>query len=197
VLEHFLTDEKYLKNVFIHTEQLWESQFQQIKKIYFVLLGEAPFYGCRESYFYNESSNYTEFFRHEVYPIIKRTSLSKNALFKHLRENGFIIVDIFPFTFNNKTAIQFRNRDLLNLFCAFYEHYFKPKLEKIKTKSTEKTSFSLRYRRHRVLSDIITIHLKALEFLLNETKLGCIGSNNIPLDVEKFEIEYRKTINNL
>jgi hypothetical protein len=193
-------DEKDLKKAFIHTEQLWESQFQQMGKIRFVLLGEAPLYGQNESYFYNENSEYTAFFRHEIHPIVKLTHIKKADLFKHLRENGFIILDIFPFAFNDDTAFKFKKisrKRLQNLFCAISEYYFKPKLEKIRTKSNKKTAFSLRYKKHKVLLDILRVHLKTMGFLANGTDIGCIGSKNMPLDIEKLEIEYRKAIDDL
>lgn len=200
VSQSFSTDEERLKNAFKHIEKLWESQFQQMEEVRFVLLGEAPLYGKNASYFYNENSEYTEFFRHEIQPTVKRTLLNKVELFKHLRENGFFILDIFPFAFNEDTALKFekiKGKRLLHLFCGISEYYFKPKLEKIKIKAHDKIAFSLRYKKHKVLLDVIRIHLKAQGLLPKEAEIGCIGSQNMPLDIERLEIEYRYSIDDL
>ena len=198
VSDRFKEDEKYLGKAFKHIKQLWEAQFQSIEKINFVLLGEAPFYGETKSYFYNEHSQYTPFFRHEVNPIVKSTSLNKSDLFLHLKENGFIILDIFPFALNKDTAIDYKknikDKKALDLFNTIYEFYFVPKLKKIKTKATKKTVFCLRYKKNKILSDAIKTCLESLNFV---TEVECIASNNMPINSTALQNQYSEAIKKL
>ncbi len=201
VLERFDEDVKYLEKAFIHIEKMWEAQIQSIKKINFVLLGEAPFYGEAKSYFYNENSKYTSFFHHEIYPNVKSTSLTKSDLFSHLNENGFIILDLFPFALNEKTAINYKkhvkNKKALELFNAISSLYFVPKLKRIKTKATEKTVFSFRYKKNKILSATIKTCLKSLNLITNGTEIECAASSNMPLDSQALQHQYRNSINDV
>lgn len=201
VLEFFKKDAKYLEKAFIHIEQLWENQFHHIKQINYVLLGEAPFYGESKSYFYNEQSKYTPFFRHEIYPTVKSTSLNKQDLFLHLRDNGFIILDIFPFALNEKTAINYKknikNKKAIELFNAISDFHFVPKLKKIKTKSTKKTVFSFRYKKNKILSDTIKTCLKSQNFITDKTKIKSVASGNMPIDIQALQEQYKNSINDL
>lgn len=200
VLVHLSNDADYLERAFRRTEYLWEEQFQQIDRINFILLGEAPLYGSNKSYFYNEDSDYTAFFRHEIYPYVKSTSLSKPELLQHLREWGVFILDLFPFAFNDDTAMSYRrdfrsNNMIKNLFEGTYESYFMPKLKKIQEKSHENTLFSFRYKKqYGVLAETLQTRLNEVDFFFDISDIGCVGSNNHPIDATKLEKQFRKSI---
>lgn len=202
VLNHFREDLNHLEKAFINIEQLWEIQYQSIKKINFVLLGEAPSYGETKSYFYNEHSNYTQFFRYEIFPNVKSTSLEKSDLFIHLRENGFIILDLFPFALNEKnTAINYKKHitrnNALNLFHAISKFYFIPKLRKVKAKATKSIVFSLRYKKNNVLSPSIQNYLELLGLTTDKSNIKCVASGNHPIDMQKLQKQYSNSLSDL
>ncbi len=182
-----------LEEAFIHIEKLWEEQFKKIDRINFILLGEAPRYGSDRSYFYNADSKYTAFFRHEISPSVISTSLSKPVLFHHLRESGFIILDLFPFAFNDNTAISYRpnfrsKKKVKKLFERTYEYYLEPKLKKIQGKSHKNTVFCLRYKKHKgMLEKVIQTRLNEVGFSFDISDIGCVGSSNMPIDTKELE----------
>ena len=55
--KNFQKDFEYLWDAFCHTEDLWSKNMQQISKVKYILIAEAPLYGEKRSYIYNHQSS--------------------------------------------------------------------------------------------------------------------------------------------
>lgn len=52
----------YLEKAYKSIEKLWQQQYDSIKTINYIMLSEAPLFGDKQSYFYNEKAKQTPFF---------------------------------------------------------------------------------------------------------------------------------------
>ena len=161
ILTHFEQDERYLKNAFEFTENLWEEQFDMIDKLNTILISEAPLFGNEQKYVYNINTSPSSFFYfqdlqafptyHEITTIPKNHILKKKLMLEHFAKNGFLILDIFPFALNhNITAINYRNMNVglyTKLLNKTVDAYLKPKLELCLKKTHQKSKFLYRYQR--------------------------------------------------
>lgn len=202
-VSHSLSDDKKkLKEAYFFTENLWHRQFETFSNIRFVLLGEAPLFGDEKTYFYNENSKLTSFFRHTLKPEVSvfPSCEKKAALFAHLRDQGFIIVDLFPYALNDVTALNYKSlikgEAYKSLLEMTYEAYLKPKLKILKGKSVANVRFCFRYRKQLLLKDYIGNKLREQTFP-NFGNIGCVGSSNMPIDKNLLKEEYDKTCENL
>ena len=59
--KNFQKDFEYLWDAFCHTEELWSKNMQQVSKVKYILIAEAPLYGEKRSYIYNPQSSGTAF----------------------------------------------------------------------------------------------------------------------------------------
>ena len=198
---NFESDEEALKRNYIDVEKQWEEQFSLFKKIHFVLLGEAPF--CSDKYFYNESAPLTSFFRHRITKDMKVESFpskkDKSKLFECLRENGFIILDLFPYAFNPKTAVGYRKskesekqyilseKDCRIIYERTSEVFLRPKLMKIKELSCDNSTFCRRYKAHDFIDDCLSELLRSVGFNNESSSIKCCGSKNVPLDKKELD----------
>ncbi len=196
VSDSFSEDEPNLKKAYQKTEALWKKQFELIDRIRFVLIGEAPLFGDKQSYFYNEESKLTTFFRHQIQPEVKSVSADKPGLLRHLQKSEFIVLDLFPYALNDKTAISYRKKfkgKYIELFEKTYDLYLKPKLELIKIKSDKNIKFSFRYKKHKVLTDKMKSRLEKNGFSESSIQVGCVGSSNMSIDTKKLAEEYEQS----
>ncbi len=195
----FERDAEKLADSFRKTEKMWEEQlrtFEELeKKIRFVLLGEAPL--GADKYFYNERSPLTSFFRHEISPKVEKTSKPKKDLLTHLREYGFVILDLFPYSLNSSTQLVYgkpkpassqrrlTQRDCRTLFHESFEVHLKPKLERIQKLKGRQITFCLRYRTHQFLLPCLKERLSCMGFADSFSEIACVGSSNMPMDKEE------------
>ncbi len=152
-------EKEYLYNAYINIEKFWYQNFNLINKLNFVLIGEAPLYKDGESYFYNPNSGATNFFNYknciDIFGELKSPSkiingkrVRKHEMLEKLRDNGLLILDLFPFCFaKDYTQInyrQLRKRDLIFLFSLIKKSFLKEKLNDIYKKNPS-VSFGFRY----------------------------------------------------
>lgn len=180
----------YLENSYKIIEKLWQQQYYSIKTINYIMLSEAPLFGDRQSYFYNERAGQTQFFYYSnLEAIINHPISSKSDLIKTFNQLGIIIFDVFPFAFNNQTAMRYgdftkRNRrsDLVDLT---YENHIKPKLELIVRKATPDTKLFYRYKRVKNIIDYFMIPtLMKFGFNINGNEIPTISKKGGGIDQE-------------
>ena len=194
--DSFEKDENYLHEAFNFIEPLWGQQFNNITTINFVMISEAPRYGSKETYFYNPDAVFTSFFWFDDIKAFSKPGLEtysmpnqkkKEYVYNILSQNGFIILDIFPFAFNeSETKVSYRNLkrgEYKQTLDRSYPSYLKLKLQLIKNKSHSETRFFYRYK---FLKDIVNNYLrdKLLEnqLLCKDDDIPCIGGKNMSLD---------------
>ncbi|MDD3793442.1 MAG: hypothetical protein PHI37_01400 [Candidatus Gracilibacteria bacterium] len=178
-----LDDKKleYLEDAFNCIEKLWWRNFDKIKKpIKYIMISEAPLYGEKFQYFYNTKTIFKSFFRFtDIVDVFDKKEKKGDNIIKDkefvietLNENGFVILDLFPFAFNkNDTGeINYNKISKINikkLFELSYEIVLKEKLETI-LENGNKPIFFFRYKR---LKDKLGLELlEKLKIQLSDIK---------------------------
>jgi len=184
----------YLKEAFNFTENLWINEFNKIEHIKFLMLSEAPLFGTNKNYFYNKETRFSSFF---YFKDIEAFNVSftenqyndKEYALRILRDNGFMILDLFPFALNqHDTQFNFNTLNksqYLKLFNIAVDAYLKSKLDLIKEKCDDNTVFIYRYKRLKQrLSGSLEELLEKQKFINLNTELDTLN-NNMSLDREK------------
>ena len=198
--DSFDSDSEYLSEAFEFTEQLWNKQFAHISDIKVVMFSEAPLFGEKKAYIYNPDTKPSSFFYfNDLIPIVGHSNFQSNFktpeskktfLIHTMAENGFLILDVFPFALNPQSTMlnyQSMNSTLYDrLLRECSQFYLQPKLELIKKHSSEISVFIYRYQK---LIDrtnrFIDSMLKKLTMIPPGTQLKCIGGTNMSLDRTK------------
>ena len=188
--EHFLSkDRSYLINAHFEIERIWQENFKKIEQVKYVLLSEAPLWGESNSYIYNLSTSFTQFFyENDLYFALNQElinnsqeslSQKKEMFLETLNDLGILIIDVSPYALNSKTAINYSRSDVdtlklnpqeyRNLLCLSFEYYLKEKLKTAKEKINLNTTINIIYR----YSRLYNLHQNVEPYLNN-----AFGENN-------------------
>ena len=149
-------DLDYLIKAYQHTEELWWDNFLSMKEVKYVLLAEAPQYGKDKSYIYNPQIPGTPFLGlATINQISLRLGLDgrlkeKPEMLQRMRELGLLVLDLFPYAFNDQTQFQYQRimRPFGKALCKDSSGWhLKPKCLEIKKKSNRQILFGVRYSR--------------------------------------------------
>ncbi|MCP4763469.1 MAG: hypothetical protein GY870_16975, partial [archaeon] len=145
-------DEKYLSVAFKEIEKIWMQNYNEITKINYVMLSEAPLWGERKNYIYNPIIKNTQFFyRSDLEFCLKETIKDKVEFINKLNAIGFIILDISPFPLNEKdTTINYRaisKHDYKSLLKDTLPFFLAEKFSLIQKKRSENLKIFFRYGR--------------------------------------------------
>jgi len=111
---------------------------------------------------------------------------SKIEMLSKMREMGLVVLDLFPFAFNNDTTFQYgrlseKIRTSLAHSCSSW--FLKPKLKEIVDSSEARLTFGVRYSRlHTFAEDLIVSSVP--EGVSPNVILACRRVANAPLDIE-------------
>lgn len=190
------TESTYLREAYIFTEKLWSEQLDNITDINFVMLSEAPLFGEKKNYFYNIDTAFSAFFYFkdiEAFDVSysKAEYNNKDFALKTLRDNGFLILDLFPFALNqHDTQLNFNNinkNSYLKLFKIACDGYLIPKLNLVKEKCSHKTVFLYRYKRlKKRLNGYLEAELIDLDLIQKDEELDTLN-NNMSMDRKKLK----------
>ena len=194
--DSFEKDNVYLQEAYNATENLWNRQFNSIKIINYVMIAEAPRYGSGETYFYNPEAEFSSFFWFDDLEAFSKidskaylmlNQQKKEYVFKILRIKGFIIVDIFPFAFNDEdTCISYRKigkAKYRKILKQSYPNYLQIKLRRVKDKSHNQTKIFYRYKfLKNLVDDYVRNKLFENQLIKNYEQIPCIGGDNMSLD---------------
>lgn len=155
----FKSDELYLRRAFYGIEYFWLTQYLNLKDIRYVMISEAPLWGDTDAYFYNPNftGNARFFSNKDLNYILKLNTTTRPQMINVLNKIGFLVLDVFPFAFNNKkgTATKYQydyktlmglkgiNTFLNDIFNSFLMH----KLDLIASKRGEPIKFFYRYNK--------------------------------------------------
>lgn len=161
------------------------------------MISEAPLFGESRNYFYNLNSKFSSFFYFkniEAFNIsyTKEDYNNKEFVLNILNENGFIILDLFPYALNKvDTQINYnslKSKQYQKLFQIVVQSYLDKKLSLIKGKSFKDTIFIYRYKRLKEkLSGILESELVNLNLIEKGEILDTLN-NNMSLDKDKLRI---------
>ncbi len=124
----FDSDCLYLEKSFNEISKIWFDNLNQIEKVNFVMIAEAPLWGKVKKYIYNPEINNSQFFyRSDLGDILNKTISNKKSFIKECNDIGLIVIDISPFALNpTDTSINYREmtinqyRELVNLTIPFF-----------------------------------------------------------------------------
>jgi len=195
ILDSFDQDNSYLENAFECIEQLWQLNFEQIDKVKYLMLAEAPPWGKDDKiYIYNPDSKNTGF----LYPghlkhVLKHPIRDKSKFIECCNKLGLLVLDILPFALNGiDTKINYRElsvkqyRDLVN--CTV-PTYFEKKVESIKEKISDDIKIFYRYCFKKQMTNFTKGSIAEVfidkKFIQNESEIVCISNQTGGIDTDK------------
>ena len=185
----------YLYDNYCKIEEVWWSNFELIDyPIYLVLIGEAPL--RFENYIYNNgNTNGSPFLpekhiKHCLALLDKDIPPTKeeNKRPASMNELGLLVLDMFPFAFNDKDTPKFSYESyytkkgeahLEELFLQSVSWHLSEKIEKINSKVNEKTAYAFRYKRNFDLQSNYDLKIFQTDEYLN------FGSSGMHINKEK------------
>jgi len=193
ISKNFDKDCLYLEKSFNEISKIWLNNLNQIDKVNFVMIAEAPLWGKVRKYIYNTEINNSQFFyRSDLGNILNKTIADKKSFIHECNEIGLIVIDISPFALNpTDTAITYRKmtinqyRELVNLTIP---HFFELKIKAIKEKKSENIKTFFRYARVKHnFQDIISKVLLENEIISSQYEIGDISQNGGGIDKNKLK----------
>lgn len=138
-LDRLSDDLTYLADAYERMESYWQANFTDMARVGLVILAEAPLFGTAESYIYNPDAPHTNFlYPCNLKPITGQDGQgwSKAELLTALRQLGILVMDIYPYCFNDTdTPFSYPGlskavrQDLLRRTLDFH---LRPKLERVR-----------------------------------------------------------------
>lgn len=193
ISKNFDKDCFYLEKSFNEISKIWLDNLNQIDKVNFVMLAEAPLWGKVKKYIYNPEINNSQFFyRSDLGDILNKTIADKKSFISVCNEIGLIVIDISPFALNpTDTSINYREmkinqyRELVNLTIP---HFFELKIKAIKEKKSKNVKTFFRYARVRNnFQDLISKVLIKNEIISSQNEIGDISQNGGGIDKNKLK----------
>ena len=185
-------DFNYLWDSFQHTEELWWENIREFGQVKYILIAEAP---------YTEKSVHISTIQTWKNPIPEFTHINflsqklglkgivsnKKEMLQNMREMGLVVLDLFPFAFNNDTTYQFgrlseKLRTSLAHSCSSW--FLQPKLREILNNCKDAPTFGVRYKRlFSFANDLITSSVPS--GVSPSVVLACKRVANAPLDLDE------------
>jgi hypothetical protein len=189
-------DLDYLGEAYRFTEKLWLAQLRKkVPKV--VMLSEAPLFGENRNYFYNPETPPSAFFHFNDAKAVAGEAFAdgkkfdcdekkKAFLIETVTKNGFLILDLFPYALNKKTALNYRNgvgkKIYRNIFRETIVDHLSIKLDLIKEacKRSNPPLFLYRYKR---LKDHLDHDVKGVFCCKGlDAEINSVGGKNMSLD---------------
>lgn len=179
----FDNDNLYLENAFNEINRIWTENLNEIEKVNFVLIAEAPLWGQTRKYIYNPAINNSQFFyRSDLSDILNIQIANKLEFLKILNKIGLVVVDISPFPLNPKnTAINYRDlstnqyRQLVSLTLPYF---FEEKIKAISIKKSDNCKVFFRYTRVKnTFEDLIIKTLVDHKMVRTKDEISDISQN--------------------
>ena len=180
---------EFLYSNYKENEEIWWGNFKNIKYVNLVLLGEAPL--RTNNYIYKNSKKkvvQSPFLNYKIIQEILRSHSdnfeirSQEDFIRSLNIIGLVVIDMFPFTFNNKqTTFQYGTTKRVNIlldqiFELSKAWNIEPKIEAINNISNKKIKYAIRYKKHvsrcnKYFSKLDLINLSSSNMGINKTLL--------------------------
>jgi len=114
---NFEKDSRYLEDAFNKITEIWFANLDQIQKVKYLMIAEAPLWGNKESYIYNPNTPFTQFFyKSDLESVLNGITINDKADFiKTCNDIGLLVIDISPFALNTEdTTINYRRKSATN-----------------------------------------------------------------------------------
>ena len=101
----------YLQTSFDEIKNIWLENLNNIEKINYIMIAEAPLWGNEKKYIYNPNTNLSQFFYKSDLEEVLRVAINDKVEFiKVCNLIGLLIIDISPFALNEKdTKLNYRS----------------------------------------------------------------------------------------
>lgn len=148
----FKNDILYLQTSFDEIKTIWLKNIENIEKINYIMIAEAPLWGNSKKYIYNPNTSFSQFFfKSDLEEILNISIADKSDFIKTLNSIGLLIIDISPFALNEKnTKLNYKSlgkSQYKKIIEATLPYYFNKKIEIIKSKLSTDTKVFFRYKR--------------------------------------------------
>ena len=200
----FENDNEYLESAFNEINEIWFKNFNNIEKIKYLLIAEAPLWGQNKNYIYNPNTNYTQFFyKSDLEKTLNIQISNKKEFIRTCNNIGLLIVDISPFPLNiNDTSINYgKNKNgSIKLSKNKYKElvkqtlptFFDKKINLIGQKKFSDVKVFFRYARVKnTFQDLICNTLIQNDLITKQEDLGEISQMGGGID----RIKFKKIIN--
>ena len=141
----------YIEKSYKTIEKIWNEQYNKVKAINYIMISEAPLFGEKQSYFYNENASQSQFFYLSDAKVLTNNQINtKRDLIETFNDLGIIILDVFPFPFNSNTAVSYNSlnkNEMKTLMNLTYKNHLEQKLQTIAQKVNSTTKLFYRYKR--------------------------------------------------
>ena len=197
LVSKFDKESAYLKNAFNEIEHLWQTNFDQIITVNYLMIAEAPLWGDQKKYIYNPETNNSQFFyRSDLDDILGNPIKDKKDFIKVCNEIGLLIIDISPFPLNTDTAINYsktthESRKLTKdeyrkLVISTIPTYFGEKIKVINEKKSASIKTFFRYARVKnTFQDLISKVLIDNDFIKHVNDIKDISQTGGGIDKVK------------
>ncbi len=186
-------DVTYLTAAYEHTEALWWENLKRVPTVRYLLIGEAPLYGEKQAYIYNDQTPGTAFLGKPTIAQLLRLQgengalADKAAMLEAMRQLGLVVLDLFPFAFNAQTQFNYaglspQTRATLAEQCGPW--HLSPKLEALLQKGPKVLPCGIRYVRLEAFAKQV-LQAVAPDPQRLQIELACQRRANAPLDLEQ------------
>lgn len=201
IINHFEKDNEYLEKAFYEITDIWFSNLEQIEKVQYLMIAEAPLWGQVKSYIYNTETKFTQFFyKSDLENVLNVEIQDKVDFIKQCNKIGLLIVDISPFALNLiDTMINYQNKSRKNPYGMMESDYrqliqdtiavfFEEKIKAIKPKKADNIKVFFRYTRVKErFQDLISSVFIKHNFIDSESEISEISKQGGGIDWVKFD----------
>lgn len=193
IINHFEKDNEYLEQAFNEITDIWFSNLDQIEKVKYLMIAEAPLWGQAKSYIYNSETKFTQFFfKSDLEYILNAIIDDKTDFIKQCNEIGLLIIDLSPFALNpTDTTINYRTinqSQYVNLIKYTIPTFFEEKIKAISSKKSENIKVFFRYARVKnAFQNIIADTLIDYNLISSQNDILEISNQAGGIDRTKFE----------
>ena len=204
----FDKDIVYLENAFNAINKMWIDNLNQMKRVNYLMIAEAPLWGSDKKYIYNPNTKNSQFFyRNDLGDILNIQIHDKREFIKVCNEIGLLFVDISPFPLNSKdTKFNYRknengskklsNKLYKQLVMLTIPTYFEWKIRALAGLKAENLTTFFRYARVKYsFGDIISKVLIDYNIIKTTNDIGDISYTGGGIDKAKLKVILNKSPN--
>ena len=191
----FKQDNNYLETAFNEINKIWVENFNEIDKVKYLMIAEAPLWGKKKKYIYNPKTLNSQFFyRSDLETILNIQIPNKKEFIKTCKNIGLLVIDISPFPLNNiDTKINYgknqngskklTEKEYIELVQQTIPTFFSKKIKLIEQKKSSDIKVFYRYTRVKdAFQEIISDYLIKVGFIKNKNEIGKVSQSGGGID---------------
>ncbi len=191
--DEFVKEDAYLESSYNEINKIWFENLENIEKVRYLMIAEAPLWGKMKKYIYNPETKNSQFFhRSDLEEALNISISNKKEFLKICNEIGFLIIDISPYPLNSvDTSINYRNmtrNEYRRLVSLTIPSFFEKKLSIVAQKRSPIIKVFFRYSRVKnAFQDLISDVLIENGFIKEQSEIGDISQQGGGIDRMKLQ----------